>query len=49
LKTDIDKTSFLTDGKTFLFYLEKRILTFQKKATKESAGFSLAISQADFF
>ena len=46
---DAVKNKYLSRSEDVSIVMKYRILSFQKKATNEYAGFSFAMSQADFF
>ena len=49
LEMDAFKNKYLSRSEDVSIVMKYRILSFQKKATNEYAGFSFAISQAVFF
>ena len=49
LEMDAVKNKYLSRSEDVSIGMKYRILSFQKKATNEYAGFSFAISQAVFF
>ena len=49
LGMDAVKNKYLSRSEDVSIVMKYRILSFQKKATNEYAGFSFAMSQSDFF
>ena len=49
LGMDAVKNNYLSRSEDVSIVMKYRILSFQKKATNESVGFSFAMSQAVFF
>ena len=49
LGMDAVKNKYLSRSEDVFIVMKYRFLSFQKKATNEYAGFSFAMSQADFF